>query len=143
MLDDPADVERTAAAPDPAFRQTASADHWLAPTLAVDPDGSVRHLARTNPALPPRDLVPLLLDPRRVGTAAQNPAIPTGVPHRMAGLAITHAAAARGRPGVRPVPGGGGAQWQTSLLRASSWTVPGETGVSQETVPSISASKVL
>ncbi|RGD56507.1 hypothetical protein DR950_00710 [Kitasatospora xanthocidica] len=102
-LDDPAataaHVERAAADPDPAVRRAAAADRRLAPAtaavLAADPDSGVRHFARVNPALPPEDLVVLLLDPRRADTAARNPAIPAAVLHRMADLAIPHAAVPR------------------------------------------------
>ncbi|WP_416875111.1 hypothetical protein [Kitasatospora sp. SC0581] len=102
-LDDPAatpaHVERAAADPDPAVRRAAAADPRLAPAtaaaLAADPDSGVRHFARVNPALPPEELVVLLLDPCRADAAARNPAIPAAVLHRMADLAIPHAAVPR------------------------------------------------
>jgi hypothetical protein len=90
-LDDPASsadlVERFSRDPDNEVRARAAEDPRLSPEaaagLAQDTATQVHHPARRNPALPPASLVPLLLDERSAREAAQNPALPVAVMHRM------------------------------------------------------------
>jgi hypothetical protein len=94
-LDDPASgddlVERFSRDPDSEVRGRAAVDPRLSPDSAVrlaqDTAGEVHRPARRNPALPPASLVPLLLDERSALDAAQNPALPVAVMHRMIALA--------------------------------------------------------
>ncbi|MFG2776517.1 hypothetical protein ACGFY7_01490 [Streptomyces prunicolor] len=90
-LDDPASgddlVERFSRDPDDEVRARAAQDPRLSPEAAArltqDSATRVHHPARRNPALPPAFLVPLLLDERSAREAAQNPALPVAVMHRM------------------------------------------------------------
>ncbi len=94
-LDDPASsadlVERFSRDPDSEVRARAAEDPRLSPEaaarLAQDTAAQVHHPARRNLALPPASLLPLLLDERSAREAAQNPALPVAVMHRMIALA--------------------------------------------------------
>jgi hypothetical protein len=94
-LDDPASstdlVERFSHDQDAQVRSRAADDHRLSPESAArltdDADHGVRRSGRRHPALPPTVLVSLLLDEQSAEDAAQNPAIPTAVMHRMIALA--------------------------------------------------------
>ncbi|WP_406120039.1 hypothetical protein [Streptomyces sp. NBC_00989] len=90
-LDDPASdddlVERFSRDPDNEVRGRAAGDPRLSPDSAArltqDTAWEVCHPARRNPALPPASLVSLLLDEGSALDAAQNPALPVPVMHRM------------------------------------------------------------
>lgn len=75
------------------MRSSAAGDRRLSPGSAArlareDDDDGVRHAAAKNPVLPPDVLVSLLLDGRSAAGAAENPAIPAAVMHRMTTLAV-------------------------------------------------------
>lgn len=94
-LDDPASgddlVERFSRDPDSEVRGRAAEDPRLSPDSAVRLTQETAHEvyepARRNPALPPAYLVSLLLDEHSARDAAQNPALPVSVMHRMIALA--------------------------------------------------------
>ncbi|MGW3241159.1 PE-PGRS family protein [Streptomyces sp. NPDC001070] len=81
---DPDEEVRMRAAEDPRLTAAAAA------RLADDPSAPVWYRAARHPSLPARDIVRLLCEPVTAEWAAQNPAIPVAVMHRMideAGLA--------------------------------------------------------
>ncbi|MEV6104953.1 hypothetical protein AB0M28_09585 [Streptomyces sp. NPDC051940] len=90
-LDDPAStaalVERFSRDADAEVRGRAAGDARLSPESAVrllgDPAFAVQGPILRNPALPPSSLAPLLLDLATARDAAENPAVPVSVMHRM------------------------------------------------------------
>lgn len=94
-LDDPAStaalIERFSSDSDAAARSAAARDPRPSPESAVrlagDADREVQRWAWRNPALPVELAVRLLLDQHSAEEAAQNPAIPAAVMHRMIALA--------------------------------------------------------
>lgn len=105
-LDDPASTaalaERFGRDPHEIVRRAAAEDRRLGPEavvrLAADADMGVRWRAWLNPAMPPEELVGLLLDAQSVETAVRNPRIPVSVMHRMIAVATPLLDAPRRRP---------------------------------------------